>query len=54
MLIINMKVLIVNGYSSNYNGQKKFNEFVAAIKEVPTAAALLNSAFRYSRVNDSL
>lgn len=29
-----MKILIVNGYSSNYNGNKRFDEFVAIIKEV--------------------
>ncbi len=29
-----MKILIVNGHSNNYNGQKRFQEFVALIKDV--------------------
>jgi hypothetical protein len=29
-----MKILIVNGYSSNYNGNKRFEEFVTCVKEV--------------------
>jgi len=29
-----MKILVVNGFSSNYNGTKRFEEFVAIIKEV--------------------
>jgi hypothetical protein len=29
-----MKILIVNGYSSNYNGNKRFEEFVTCVKDV--------------------
>ena len=29
-----MKILIVNGYQNNPNGQKRFSEFVAIIREV--------------------
>jgi hypothetical protein len=29
-----MKILVVNGYSSNYNGTKKFNDLVQVIKDV--------------------
>jgi hypothetical protein len=29
-----MKILIVNGYASDYNGQKRFDEFLLIIKEV--------------------
>ena len=30
-----MKILIVNGYSSNYNGYKRFDDFLAIVKDVP-------------------
>ena len=29
-----MKILIVNGYSNNNNGQKRFADFVQVIKDV--------------------
>lgn len=29
-----MKILIVNGYLANYNGHKRFEEFVNIIKDV--------------------
>ena len=29
-----MKILIVNGFPKNYDGTKRFNEFVAIIKDV--------------------
>ena len=29
-----MKILIVNAFAADYNGHKKFEEFVALIKEV--------------------
>lgn len=31
-----MKILIVNGYSSNYNGHKRFDNFVTLVKEIFT------------------
>lgn len=31
---LKMKILIVNGYSSDYNGQKRFDEFLTIIKDV--------------------
>ena len=29
-----MKILVVNAYSEDYNGQKRFKDFIKIIKEV--------------------